>query len=94
MEENIVIIHSDGTTDNRANFLESLASGRLRLLKYERSNAMVHLYGNAALLVAPTRKEFTYKGSPATDNDLASVLYVKEGAKWRMAAMQNTHRIP
>jgi ketosteroid isomerase-like protein len=92
LKEDLVIVHSDGTTDNRANFLDAISSGRLRLQSYDRINASVHIYGSTALLLSETRKTFTYKGSAATDDDTSLVTYVKEGARWRMVAMQNTHR--
>jgi hypothetical protein len=92
LREEIVIVHSDGTTDNRANFLESISSGRLKLRSYVRSNTSVHIYGSTALLLSQTRKTFTYKGKIGTDDDTSLVTYVKEGLRWRMVAMQNTHR--
>ncbi|MGA2881381.1 MAG: nuclear transport factor 2 family protein [Bryobacteraceae bacterium] len=92
MNEDIVIVHSDGTADDRANFLEAISSGRLKLQSYERSNVSIRIHGSTALLLSQTRKHFTYKGSPATDEDMSLVTYVKEGTRWRMVAMQNTHR--
>ncbi len=92
LHEEIIIVHSDGDTDHRANFLESISSGRLRLQSYERSNVSVRVYGSMALLLSRTRKLFTYKGTPGKDEDTSLVKYVKKGTRWRMVAMQNTHR--
>jgi len=92
MNEDILIVHSDGGVDNRANFLEAISSGRLKLQSYERSNVSIRIHGSTALLLSQTRKHFTYKGSPATDEDLSLVTYVKEGSRWKMVAMQNTRR--
>jgi ketosteroid isomerase-like protein len=92
LTDDIVIVHSDGDTDNRANFLESISSGRLKMLSYDRSDVSVRIHGSTALLVSRSSKKFTYRGSPATDDDTSLVTYIKENGRWKMAGMQNTHR--
>ncbi len=36
--QDILIVHSDGGTDTKANFLDAISSGRLKLTSYERSD--------------------------------------------------------
>ena len=92
MREDVVIVHSDGTRDSRAVFLDSFSSGRLRMQSYERLEVAVHIHGQTAFLVSRTKKTFKYKGRAAKADDSSLVIYVKEGTRWRMAAMQNTPR--
>ena len=89
--DDILIVHSDGTTDTRANFLEAISSGRLRMQSYERSNVTVRIFGAMAILFSRTRKVFAYKGAPGVDLDAATVTYLKQGSQWKIVAMQNTH---
>jgi len=90
--DDIIIVHSDGTTDTKANFIDAVSSGRLKLNTYERSHVVVRVYGPVVLLYSQTVKTFTYRGSPATDNDTSFVTWSKAGNLWRIVAMQNTHR--
>lgn len=92
LKEDLIIVHSDGDRDTRANFLNAISSGRLKMQSYQRSKISVRIFGSTALLLSETRKRFTYKGKPGKDDDTSLVTYVREGARWRMAAMQNTHR--
>jgi uncharacterized protein (TIGR02246 family) len=90
--DDIIIVHSDGTTDTGANFIDAVSSGRLKLNTYERSRVVVRIYGTVALLYSRTVRTFTYRGSPATDDDTSLVTWSKAGNRWRIVAMQNTHR--
>ena len=91
-DDDVVIIHSDGTTDNKGGFISAISSGRLKMLTYSRSDVSVRVYQGAALLYSQTKKTFLYKGSQATDEDISIVTYVNKGGVWRIVAMQNTHR--
>ena len=92
LSDDIVIVHSDGETDNKKNFLNAISSGRLRMQSYERTKVDVRIYGSTALLISQTRKTFKYRGTPGKDNDTSISTYVKSGSQWQMVAMQNTHR--
>ena len=90
--DDVVIVHSDGGVDNKKNFLDAIASGRLKLRSYQRTNVQIRVYGNVALLLSQTKKAFDYKGAPAEDNDTSVVTYFKRDGSWQIVAMQNTHR--
>src|SRR5258708_5622921 len=40
-EDDVLIIHSDGTIDNKANFISAMSSGRLKMLTYSRTDVRV-----------------------------------------------------
>lgn len=46
--DDILIVHSDGGRDSKANFLDAISSGRLKLTSYERSYVQVRTYGLVA----------------------------------------------
>ena len=90
--DDILIVHSDGGTDSKANFLDAISSGRLKMTSYERSDIQIRTYGSTALLFSKTAKTFTYKGTPGKANDTSIVTFSKVGSQWKIVAMQNTPR--
>jgi uncharacterized protein (TIGR02246 family) len=90
--DDILIVHSDGGTDTKVNFLDAISSGRLKLTSYERSDVQVRIYGSVALMFSKTAKTFAYRGSPAKASDTSIVTFSKAGNQWRIVAMQNTPR--
>ena len=89
--DDILIIHSDGTTDTKANFLEAISSGRLKMESYERTEVQVRVFGSVAILSSRTKKTFKYRGTPGIDRDLSTMTYLKQGTRWKIVEMQNTH---
>ena len=90
--DEILIVHSDGDTDTKANFLDAISSGRLKLTSYERSDVQIRTYGSTALLFSRTAKTFAYKGKPAKASDTSIMTFSKVGRQWQIVAMQNTPR--
>jgi uncharacterized protein (TIGR02246 family) len=90
--DDVVIVHSDGGVDNKKNFLDAIASGRLKLRSYQRTNVQIRVYGNVALLLSQTKKAFDYQALAAEDNDTSVITYIKRNGSWQIVAMQNTHR--
>ena len=90
--DDILIVHSDGGTDTKVNFLDAISSGRLKLTSYERNDVQVRIYGSVAVLFSKTIKMFLYRGSPGRANDSSIVTFSKVGNRWRIVAMQNTPR--
>jgi ketosteroid isomerase-like protein len=88
----ILIVHSDGGTDTKVNFLDAISSRRLRLTSYERSDVQVRIYGSTALLFSKATKVFTYRGGPGRATDTSIVIFARSGNRWRIVAMQNTPR--
>jgi uncharacterized protein (TIGR02246 family) len=88
--DDILIVHSDGGTDSKANFLDAISSGRLKLTSYERSDVQVRTYGSTALMLSKTAKTFAYRGKPGKAHDTSIVTFSKMGKEWKIVAMQNT----
>ena len=89
--DDILIVHSDGTTDTKANFLDAISSRRLKIRSYERTNAQVRGFGSVAVLFSKAKKVFTYKDTSGIDLDLSTMTYLRQGNQWKIVAMQNTH---
>ncbi len=88
--DDILIVHSDGGTDSKANFLDAILSGRLKMTSYERSEVQVRVFGSTALLFSKTAKSFSYKGESAKAHDTSIVTFFRVGKEWKIVAMQNT----
>jgi ketosteroid isomerase-like protein len=91
LADDILIVHSDGTTDTKANFLDAVSSGRLKMRSYERTNVQVRVFGSVAVLFSLAKKVFTYKDTPGIDVDLSTMTFFRQGDQWKIVAMQNTH---
>src|SRR5947209_15777467 len=48
--DDIVIVHSDGEKDTKENFLDAIASGRLKMISYERTGVQIRVYGIVAVM--------------------------------------------
>lgn len=90
--DDILIVHSDGGTDTKVNFLDAISSGRLKLTSYERTDVQVRIYGSTALLFSKATKVFTYRGGPGRATDTSIVTFSRSGNRWKIVAMQNTPR--
>jgi ketosteroid isomerase-like protein len=91
LADDILIVHSDGGTDDKKNFLDAISSGRLKMRSFERSHVEIRVHGSTVLLLSQTRKTFDYQGRPGEDHDTSVVTFMKQGGRWRIVAMQNTH---
>ena len=93
--DDLVYTHSSGHVDNKASYLESITSGRLRYLsiEYERRTFTSAAPG-IALMAGRCHIKSSEKGKPA-DNYLAflAVWRIEDGA-WRFLAWQSCHLPP
>ncbi len=89
--DDVLIVHSDGTTDTKSNFVEALSSGRLKMKSYRRTDVHVRVYELVALLLSRTAKTFEYKSVPGKDNDVSVITFHRNGNRWQIVAMQNTY---
>src|SRR6266851_9146545 len=48
--DDIIIVHSDGEKDTKKNFLDAIASGRLKMISYERNDIQIRVYGVVAVM--------------------------------------------
>lgn len=93
MLDNATYTHSNAKVDTKAEFLESLTSGRLKYKSLAHSDQQVRVYGTTALLTGVSQIHSISNGSPVHIKLRFILVYVREGDSWRMAAWQST-RIP
>lgn len=93
LTEDCLYVHSNGATQTKAEFLESLRSGAMtyRRIQYE-AVPLVRLYGSeTAVLTGTTRLEVRRAdGSVVQPRVLVTAVYVASSGAWRLASYQST----
>lgn len=93
LADDLVYTHGSGQVETKAQFLESLASGRLRYRAIAAPDAVVRVYGEAAVVTGRADVQATAGGQDVAFAARYLAVYVREGGAWRLAAWQNT-RLP
>lgn len=93
LADDLTYTHSNGVVENKAQFLESLSSGRLRYLSIEPSEVVVRVYGDTAILTGRSTMKVKTGEQETTLPIRFTDVWVRQAGRWRMAAWQST-RIP
>jgi uncharacterized protein (TIGR02246 family) len=93
LADDLVYIHASGQVETKAQLLEALASGRLRYRAIAAPDAVVRVYGEAAVVTGRADVQATAGGQDVAFASRYLAVYVREGGAWRLAAWQNT-RLP
>lgn len=86
-------VHSNGTTQNRAEFLAALRSGALKYLSIRYTKPpQVRLYGNdCAIVTGTTQLEVQgADGQRHTPTVVATAVYLLLADRWQLASYQST----
>ena len=94
--DTLVYTHSSGHTMTKAQFLESISSGDMKYITIKPESMNIDIYnGVTAVLTGTTRLHVKSKQAGEHDAHLRYILvYVKEGAQWKVAAWQSTNVKP
>ena len=90
MSDTFFQIGSDGSTADKAQFLQNLTSPDLVIEPYTVEDFKIRLYGNTALINGRTDMHGTYQGKPFRSHYRYTDTYVKEGSVWRVVNVQTT----
>ncbi len=97
MADDCLYVHSNGATQTKAEFLESLRSGAMTYLRIQyEAVPLVRLYGSeTAVLTGTTRLEVRRAdGSVVQPRVLVTAVYVARAGAWRLASYQSTAAPP
>ena len=94
LAEDLNYIHSTGTIDSKAMFIDKLKSGHQKYAKLQHEGMEVRLYGSTAVVTATALVESSTKGvvNPPGRLRFMHVWYYSKGA-WQLVAHQSL-RIP
>jgi hypothetical protein len=93
LTDDMTYTHSTAAVDTRAEFLDSLRSGRVRYLSIEPEERSVRVYGDAAVVQGVAH---VLVKADERDIDVRlrfTELYVHQGGSWKMALWHST-RVP
>lgn len=82
--------HATGKTDTKQAFLESIGAARYRFLLAERSQQVVRLAGDCALLSGVTRTSIEVGPQQKTMHNAFVMAWVAEGGDWKLLHWQAT----
>ena len=91
--DDLVYIHSNGSIETKQQFLDSIATGRLRFRTVTLRDSQVRLYGNSAVVSALYDLGLEVGGGSVTMSIQYMTVYVGEPGAWRIVAQQTT-RLP
>ena len=94
MSDDLSYTHSNANVETKAEFLESLRSGKSRYKSLTFDERRVRLYGDSTAVVSGTCRVQVTSGGNDLDLRLRfTELYVKPTGSWKMALWQST-RVP
>jgi len=83
--------HSNGVLDTKASYVETLRSGKTKYEAFDRQPSVVRVYGDSAIVTGTASVKL--RAQPAPFSLRYTLVYVKRGGAWTMAAWQST-RLP
>lgn len=94
LSDDLTYTHSDGRVQSKSELLAALRSGAMTYTGMQHEDVVVATYGETAVLTG--RSQITVRRGRETELRFPvrfTLVYVKRGGHWRMAAWQST-RIP
>jgi ketosteroid isomerase-like protein len=70
---------------SKAQWLDNIASEKLKHVSFDHKVASLHLYGDAAVLTGISHTVFEYKGAVSTTPRRFTRFFVKQDGKWLLA---------
>ncbi|HEY2931346.1 MAG TPA: nuclear transport factor 2 family protein [Acidobacteriota bacterium] len=91
--DDLTYVHSSGRLETKAEFLQSLRSGKLRYKSIDIKELQVRPYGNTAVLTGRCQVEINSNGEDLSFEIRYTDIWVKRQSTWQMVAWQAT-RLP
>lgn len=90
LADDLTYTHSSSKVESKAEFLESLRSGKLRYLAAERSDLAVRVYGDTAVVTGRAEMKVSSPGGELTLPVRFTEVWVRSGGAWKLTAWQST----
>lgn len=82
------VVHVNGREQSKAQFIESLQSGRARFLSIQIDEPEVRLFGDTAVVIARWSNPIEVKGERVQGQDRVTSVWVREAGRWRAVSDQ------
>ncbi|HEX5685210.1 MAG TPA: nuclear transport factor 2 family protein [Ideonella sp.] len=90
MAEDFRQIDGDADIENKASFVESLMSPKLKIDPYTVEDFEVRQYGDTALISGRTKMTGSWDGKPFSTHYRYIDIYAKQGGAWKIVSVQIT----
>ena len=90
MDDDLVWTHSSARTDTKASFLDALRTGGARYLEIKRSDEIIRVHGNLAVITAIADMQVVLQGEKRQLRNRYTNVWVKRDGSWKMLAWQST----
>ena len=87
--DDLVYIHSTGVSDSKSAILQRLASGEVKISRFDGEDIQVRQIGDVMVVTGLVHLDLVNKGTPAKYDLRYSAIYVNQGGQWRLAHVQN-----
>jgi ketosteroid isomerase-like protein len=88
--DEFIYTSTSGEILNKAQQLELVRSGALKIESGASEEVQVRLYGNMALVIGRFKARGQYKGQAFDSTERYTSVWVKRGGRWRLVAEQGT----
>jgi uncharacterized protein (TIGR02246 family) len=83
-------VNPAGKVWNKAQYLELIRSGTLKVESYTRDEESIRLYGNTAVVIYRSTPKGTFKGQELSSQRRVTTVLIKQGGRWLTAGRQST----
>jgi hypothetical protein len=87
---NFIDTDETGHRSSKADVLDALRSGALKIRKLQLSDMKVYLYGHAAIVIGTSVQDGAYEGHPLAHKIVFTDTFTRHGAEWQAVASQRT----
>ena len=88
--DDYMLINVNGQMSDKAQTMEAIKSGQIKLSQDDLSDLKVRVYGNTAVVTGKADVKGTIAGKDTSGQILFTRVYVKKGGKWLSVAFQQT----
>jgi uncharacterized protein (TIGR02246 family) len=90
--DDFTYVHGNGFREGKPGYLGRITAGAVRYIALDRLAAEVRIMGDIALVDGTATMDYQFPGDqgPRSQKNLYLAVWVREGARWRMAAYAST----
>lgn len=89
LADDLIYNHSNGNSDNKQSFIQSLREGKANYTSIEPQQQRVRLYGNTAVVNGQCAVKMNNNNTPTEFTLRYTDVYVKKGNQWQMVTWQS-----
>jgi ketosteroid isomerase-like protein len=90
LADDLTYVHSSGQLETKAQFLDTLRTGKLRFLSAKPASRVVRLYGDTAVVNGQFDVKVKAQGKEIAMLLRFTEVWVKKGGGWKLTAWQST----